>query len=49
MAVTRLNYVSLYVTDLDLAKKHYEEIVGLRVTDVTKNQIYFQSCNQRNQ
>ena len=47
MAVTRLNYVSLYVTDLDLAKKHYEEIVGLRVTNETKNQVYFQSSDSQ--
>ena len=47
MAITRLNYVSLYVTDLEMAKKHYEEVIGLRVTGSTDSQVYFQSADSQ--
>ena len=33
MAVSRIGYISLYVTDLEAARRHYVEVVGLRETD----------------
>lgn len=32
MAVSRIGYVSLFVTDLEAARRHYIEVVGLRQT-----------------
>lgn len=32
MAVSRIGYVSLFVTDLEAARRHYVEVVGLRQT-----------------
>ncbi|WP_440941128.1 VOC family protein, partial [Immundisolibacter sp.] len=32
MAVSRIGYISLYVTDLEAARRHYVEVVGLRET-----------------
>ncbi|WP_448508738.1 VOC family protein [Immundisolibacter sp.] len=33
MAVSRIGYVSLFVTDLEAARRHYVEVVGLRQTN----------------
>ncbi|MFP5464654.1 MAG: VOC family protein, partial [Gammaproteobacteria bacterium] len=48
MAVSRIGYISLYVTDLDAARRHYVEVVGLRETgrDAT-GRIYLQAADNQ--
>lgn len=43
MAIIRLSYASLYVTDLDAAEKHYQTVVGLRTTGRSERQVYLQA------
>lgn len=43
MAVIRLSYASLNVTDLDKAEQHYAHIVGLRTTGKSAGRVYMQA------
>jgi catechol 2,3-dioxygenase len=43
MAVTRLNYMSMYALDLAASEKHYTDVVGLRVTARRPGQVYLQA------
>ena len=48
MAVSRIGYVSLYVTDLDAAWRHYVEVVGLRQTGRdASGRIYLQAADNQ--
>lgn len=43
MAITRLSYVSINVTDMDAALAHYQDIVGLRLTGRDAQRAYLQA------
>jgi catechol 2,3-dioxygenase len=48
MAVSRIGYVSLYVTDLDAARRHYIEVVGLRQTGRdARGRVYLQAADNQ--
>jgi catechol 2,3-dioxygenase len=43
MAITRLGYASIRVMDLEVAERHYTEVIGLRVTGRRPGQVYLQA------
>ncbi|HJV84990.1 MAG TPA: VOC family protein [Noviherbaspirillum sp.] len=43
MAVIRLSYASINVTDLDKAEQHYAHVVGLRTTGTSAGRVYMQA------
>ncbi|MBS1188314.1 MAG: hypothetical protein H6R10_106 [Rhodocyclaceae bacterium] len=43
MAIIRLSYASLNVTDLGKAEQHYAKVVGLRTTGKTEGRVYMQA------
>ena len=43
MAITRLSYVSIKVLDLDVAVRHYTEVIGLRLTGRQDGRAYLQA------
>ena len=48
MAVSRIGYISLYVTDLEAARRHYVEVVGLRETDRDRaGRLYLQAADNQ--
>ncbi|HCO43905.1 MAG TPA: catechol 2,3-dioxygenase, partial [Gammaproteobacteria bacterium] len=46
MAVSRIGYISLYVTDLEAARHHYLNVVGLRETDGA-GRLYLQAADNQ--
>jgi len=43
VAIIRLSYASLNVTDLDQAEQHYTQVVGLRTTGKSPGRVYLQA------
>ncbi|OPX04573.1 catechol 2,3-dioxygenase [Geobacillus proteiniphilus] len=44
--IMRLGFVSVNVTDLEAARKHYVEVMGMQMTDRTENEIYLKGWDE---
>jgi len=44
--IMRLGFVQILVTDLEAARKHYVEVMGMEVTDRTENEIYLKGWDE---
>jgi catechol 2,3-dioxygenase len=44
--IMRLGFVVVQVTDLEAARKHYVEVMGMQMTDRTENEIYLKGWDE---